>query len=962
MKMRQLLLPSITRLTWICSLLFLSNNALALSDFVKNQSYEQITTGLYILMASVILLLAIAASQLFLARRHKGKLVQAQEHFQQSIDTLPTGIVHLGASGKIVYVNKIGATMLGREASKLAHRPFKESFADVDAERLADAVKNNKGSLSARAKSSNFDIAIQFGKKFTEEGVSYQVLTLHNQSSLQRDLHKSNEQKTYFSRLIAKSGLGQVHLNTDSNIYVHDRVFDSFLNPNEMESDKQFSDEAPISEFVSKIHNHDMAEWSQAMTDAGKNGTAKVSVRLLLSSSTPSNSIFRLFEIDIIANSPIPTPKPNEPSKNHFAVFTLLVRADRGLEVQKRKVDILNHQREALLNASPNAIYAIDHNGLLLWSNSRFDDLLRRIAPDAKSKNLLEINPFPENIMKLHKNATFMSTHRDGRSFEIPARDGSAIHLKVELGFYMIHDRLNSKQTVGTIGVVQEISESVKTLNALIKEKVKRESAEQQLVSEQTRLIQLNSDFERAQEQISQQQGKLASTEEALQQANRAVELEKQRMANLLELAPVAIASINQDDQIVHANKVMLERLKYSEKELKKGNIYKLFSEPAEAGTTAKQLNKKGRLQDFHVRLKGKDGKLYPGELKVDLFNEDSKEYLFWIVDRSDEQFQRDKFESLLQYNHAAIAILSDTGFSKLNQAACDLFKVEDEEDVFGKAPFSAEFNTSEERANALAQTVEKVKVNAKPSSFQWKHQIRNKAVQCKLTLVPIFKDHAFDSILCIWAPLTSDLDIEDEHKAASDLGRALQENTNEASIIEQALSKRNIAKPKSTPQKMATDSKESKATPLWPIAQTPTVIEPKAEATHADIEGLPVPREPKVWFNLEAYLKHNTAKGPLPEVLSGIMYKIQQCITNTERALNSENAEAINSIASELVALSKAIQSEPLTQLIQNIEDDCANSMTDNVSIRWPATKNGLQRTLRVIYSHLSEVTQLTE
>jgi epidermal growth factor receptor substrate 15 len=95
---------------------------------------------------------------------------------------------------------------------------------------------------------------------------------------------------------------------------------------------------------------------------------------------------------------------------------------------------------------------------------------------------------------------------------------------------------------------------------------------------------------------------------------------------------------------------------------------------------------------------------------------------------------------------------LEEKGFSKLNQAACSFFCVEDEEDLFGIFPYASELNKDDQSAKALADIVEEVKCSAKAVTIAWVHQTGEQDLHCQATYVPIYKDHSFDSILCIWS------------------------------------------------------------------------------------------------------------------------------------------------------------------------------------------------------------------
>jgi epidermal growth factor receptor substrate 15 len=942
------------------TLLTLSVSANAVVDFVESYSSEELASGFYLLMTSIVLLLIIAASQLFLARRHKHKLLQAQTQFQQTLDNLPTGIVHLNLYGNVIYVNKSGATMLGREANKVLNRAFSDNFNEADAQQIKAAQEAKKNRVSVRAKSSNLHIAIQLGETRNDAEHAYTVITLNNQDNAQRELLKSKQKHTYLTHLIQSSDLAQVHINTEDDSYIHDRIFDRFVNAGEVKGDEQYSPPTKITHLINRIHNHDMAEWTQAFNDAARNKIAKVSVRLKLTTTKSSELAYRLFDIDIIGSSAHINEHQEQEKPLQHTSFTLLIRADDRIEIQKRKIDVLNHQREAILKASPHATYAIDKNGLLLWSNARFDDLLRRIAPDAKSSNLFEINPFPENIMSLHKNSPFMTAQRESRAFELTAGDGSPIHLKLELAFYITHDRLSAKENLGVVGFIQNVSEHIKAVNVAQESKTRTLSAEKALNKEQARLAKSQTELTETQLRLSQNQAALAQSQDHLTDLTQALEKEQQRMTTMLDLAPVAIATINQDEQIVSANKAMLERLKYTEKELKKGNIYKLFSEPAEAGTTAKQLNKKGKLQDFHVKLKGKDGKIYPGELKVDLVNHDTNEYLFWIVDRSDEQFQHDKFESLLQHSNTAYGILSEKGFCKLNDAACNLFGIEDEEELFGKSPSSIELNSSPSSAKIQTNAIARVSQTGGVETLQWEYKVGAQAKVCRATYVAMHKDHAFDSILCIWETQRSEVSAKQaEHSPehAKSLGVSQLQNDEEiASIIEQAQHKQSVISKKQHKTKQASSNDKITESVALQTEGNEALATKSPKATYARIAKISMPDNPSLWFDLPTYLVSQKTPSPKAVMLSKLIDKLSEQIQGMENSLQENLYADIEKNSAALAKIAKQIQSEPLSLLIEGVEDDCRQGMIENVSIRWPATKSGINNTLRVVYSHLDD------
>jgi PAS domain-containing protein len=229
----------------------------------------------------------------------------------------------------------------------------------------------------------------------------------------------------------------------------------------------------------------------------------------------------------------------------------------------------------------------------------------------------------------------------------------------------------------------------------------------------------------------------------------------KEDIDRVMLLSPVAIGRLNKDHQIISANKSLIKRLKYSEEELKKGNIYKLFSNSKQAELASEQLKEQKLLRDFHAKLIGKNGKDYPGEITIDLVDQEKEEYLFWIINRSDEQFQYEKFEALLQNNQAPVAIVTSEGMTKANRSACQFFNVASDDLLRGIFPYAEKFNDNDEKAEELEKMFQTARDNGGSTSTNWTFEINDKKRPCQIKLIPIFKDNQFDSVLFLWTDLT---------------------------------------------------------------------------------------------------------------------------------------------------------------------------------------------------------------
>jgi epidermal growth factor receptor substrate 15 len=125
-------------------------------------------------------------------------------------------------------------------------------------------------------------------------------------------------------------------------------------------------------------------------------------------------------------------------------------------------------------------------------------------------------------------------------------------------------------------------------------------------------------------------------------------------------------------------------------------------------------------------------------------------------------------------------------------------------------------------------------------------------------------------------------------------------------------------------------------------------------EHIRPDIEKLPMPSDPQLWFDLVPFLQSASEGVPLPLTLSNLLDELEQSIHKTEALLEQDDLEGIEKMSKTLLTLAEKVHSDALIQLMQSIANDCSNGMADNVSIRWPATKQGIQRTVRVVYSHM--------
>ncbi|WP_438864866.1 PAS domain-containing protein [Neptunicella sp.] len=372
----------------------------------------------------------------------------------------------------------------------------------------------------------------------------------------------------------------------------------------------------------------------------------------------------------------------------------------------------------SLLGANPHPMYFMDEQRKLVNCNAAFEKLFSTQLSQIRGCGIDELSFLPDDIKQQHNVDELMLMSMGGgmlKEIELRLAEDDLRSIRFKLQGY----RRADGKMAGLIGLIEDISE-LKASQALL-------------------------------------------------------EQERQRFRQMLDLAPVAVAIIDQDDHIIQANNAFTERLGLSAKEMKKGSFYQLFNDPINSGKAAKQLHKTGKLRAFAADLKGAGEDLHPSELHIDLFDPDTQQYLCWISDISDKQFHQDKFEGLLQHSSMPMAVLNEDGFSKLNPAACEFFAIEDEDELFGLFPYSPELNTNQEAVEKLQQKLDKLRQDGQAQSLVWQHQRNEQALPCQATYVPMYKGQELDSILCIWMDMRAINQADEQRMAAINLQQAAE-------------------------------------------------------------------------------------------------------------------------------------------------------------------------------------------
>ena len=116
----------------------------------------------------------------------------------------------------------------------------------------------------------------------------------------------------------------------------------------------------------------------------------------------------------------------------------------------------------------------------------------------------------------------------------------------------------------------------------------------------------------------------------------------------------------------------------------------------------------------------------------------------------------------------------------------------------------------------------------------------------------------------------------------------------------------------------------------------------------------LPMPSEPEVWFDLLPYLQHRQGVTSLASSLQELIDNLQNSVDALDKALDEDSDPQIHLSTLKLIKVLESIHSAPLNDMAKRLQMCCENRLTDNIAISWPASRNNLMTTLRVIDSHL--------
>ena len=114
-----------------------------------------------------------------------------------------------------------------------------------------------------------------------------------------------------------------------------------------------------------------------------------------------------------------------------------------------------------------------------------------------------------------------------------------------------------------------------------------------------------------------------------------ALEESEERYRHIFEHCPLGIGISGMDGRVITANKAMLEIMGYSLDEVRNINLADTYVNVDDRRRLLQALNQYGRVKDYHVRLKRKDGTPYDAILNISRINIGGREYYHTMCRRA---------------------------------------------------------------------------------------------------------------------------------------------------------------------------------------------------------------------------------------------------------------------------------------------------------------------------------------
>ncbi|GEM_PF-654554 len=654
---------------------------------------------------------------ILILRNQSHKNVKALDDLRNEMQKLNVAMLKISASGTILYVNSKAEDLLGRTRDSLLGMYFSECFIESHRMTVKDSIHNNASELTVCTNSSRLFLQVEYGNVNVQ--MEYRDVFLHDINELQRAYDIEYDKYRTIARTLTELNYGRIQIDLKTEHMVLDDRAKQILG-SRMAKLEEMSSRHTIDALSSRIHKEDELNWNKFIKLFEQDGRANGVFRFLpLDRRLDTNDMqFELIRFSIC--SPSRTPRPEG-----YRTAEAIITKDKSLASLTDKALHAEVKLKAIVSSSSNPMYIVDRSGELLDYNASFSALLKMLGVKVDKNNLFTSTLLPENIVALHKPVTGLIGHSKQVQFVTSDVRKNEIHLRLTLMFAHMTNHLDEDNSLQVIGTLQNVTDTIK--------------------------------------------------------AAKELEEERTQLANIYDLAPLAIAKVNADNRIIMANHLFTHILRYTQNECLELHLNDLTINRQHASTITTDLKRTGKVRDFHTTLKAKDESLYPCELNIDLIHRENQEYLIWIFDRTAERFEQNKFETLLDNCHMPMAILGEQGFTSVNESALEFFGQKSDESLLTIMPYDLSLNYDKQKADEMKREIDHVLLSGKVNSFAWEYSVNEEKLPCHCTFIPVFKDQAFESILCMFI----------DHR---DLLRADEERIQALALQQQAIAEQRLA------------------------------------------------------------------------------------------------------------------------------------------------------------------------
>lgn len=177
--------------------------------------------------------------------------------------------------------------------------------------------------------------------------------------------------------------------------------------------------------------------------------------------------------------------------------------------------------------------------------------------------------------------------------------------------------------------------------------------------------------------------------EELIQKRTNKLSESEERYRNLFEQSPAGIFLALLNGKILSTNKALQTITKYSEEELDKMSVIKFYENPKDRNPLLKSLKKYGRLVNYSVQLKRKDGTLFTALLNISPIHiKNRRLFQTTLLDITEHKKMEDalrksdmRYRSLFNESRDAICMYDQNGKTiDVNRSAWEMFGYNEKE------------------------------------------------------------------------------------------------------------------------------------------------------------------------------------------------------------------------------------------------------------------------------------------